>query len=74
MVAGIDPLQLTLFTMALTATILPIIIVPFLVLMNDEKYVGKYRNGIISNTVVVLTIGLAFVLAIVAIPLEIMGG
>jgi Mn2+/Fe2+ NRAMP family transporter len=74
MVAGIDPLQLTLFTMALTATILPVVIVPFLVLMNDEKYVGKFRNGIISNTVVVLIIGLAFVLAVVAIPLEVLGG
>jgi hypothetical protein len=50
------------------------VIVPFLVLMNDEKYVGKFRNGIISNTVVVLIIGLAFVLAVVAIPLEVLGG
>ncbi|MEA2573685.1 MAG: hypothetical protein QOH93_983 [Chloroflexia bacterium] len=74
MVAGIDPLQLTLFTMALTATVLPIVIIPFLVLMNDEKYVGKNRNGIISNTVVILIIGLAFVLSLVAIPLEIIGG
>ncbi|MDQ3927984.1 MAG: divalent metal cation transporter [Chloroflexota bacterium] len=74
MVAGIDPLQLTLFTMALTATILPIVIIPFLVLMNDDKYVGKFRNGFISNTVVVLIIGLAFILSVVAIPLEILGG
>ncbi len=74
MVAGIDPLQLTLFTMALSAAILPIVIVPFLVLMNDERYVGKYRNGWISNAVVIFIIGLAFVLAIVALPLEILGG
>jgi Mn2+/Fe2+ NRAMP family transporter len=74
MVVGIDPLQLTLFSMALTALILPPVIIPFLVLMNDENYVGKHRNGWISNTVVILTIALAFVLAIVAIPLEIIGG
>ncbi|WP_281168670.1 NRAMP family divalent metal transporter [Chroococcidiopsis thermalis] len=74
MVAGIDPLQLTLFSMALTAVILPIAILPFLVLMNDDRYVGRHRNGWISNTVVIFTIGLAFVLAIVAIPLEILGG
>lgn len=73
MVFGIDPLQLTLFSMALTAVILPLVIVPFLVLMNDERYVGQHRNGWISNSVVIFTIALAFVLAIVAIPLEILG-
>ena len=74
MVIGIDPLQLTLFSMALTTVILPLVILPFLVLMNDESYVGEHRNGWISNGVVIFTIGLAFVLAIVAIPLEIIGG
>ncbi|MDZ7962933.1 MAG: Nramp family divalent metal transporter [Aulosira sp. DedQUE10] len=74
MVFGIDPLQLTLFSMAITAVILPPVIVPFLVLMNDKLYVGKYRNGWISNGVVIFTIVLAFVMAIVAIPLELIGG
>ena len=74
MVVGIDPLQLTLFSMALTAVILPIAILPFLVLMNDREYVGEYQNGWLSNSVVIFTIVLAFVLAIVAIPLEILGG
>ena len=74
MVAGIDPLQLTIFSMALTAVILPVVLAPFLVLMNDPHYVGHYRNGWISNSVVVFIIGMAFVLAIVAIPLEIIGG
>jgi Mn2+/Fe2+ NRAMP family transporter len=73
-VFGIDPLQLTLFSMAITAVILPPVIIPFLVLMNDKLYVGKYRNGWISNSVVIFTIVLTFVLAIVAIPLEIIGG
>lgn len=74
MVLGIDPLQLTLFTLVLTASILPIVIVPFLVLMNDDRYVGKYRNGWLSNTAVILIIALTFVLAVVSIPLEIVGG
>lgn len=74
MVFGVDPLQLTLFSMAITAVILPPVIIPFLVLMNDKLYVGKYRNGWISNSVIIFTIVLAFVLAIVAIPLEIIGG
>jgi Mn2+/Fe2+ NRAMP family transporter len=74
MVIGIDPLQLTLFSMALTAVILPLVVLPFLILMNDESYVGSYRNGWFSNSLVVFIITLTFVLAIAAIPLEILGG
>lgn len=73
-VVGIDPLQLTLFSMALTAVILPIVVLPFLILLNDQSYVGRHRNGWLSNSVVVLIIALTFVLAITAIPLEILGG
>lgn len=74
MVIGIDPLKLTIFTMALTAVTLPLVIIPFLILMNDEHYLGQHRNGWISNGVIIFIIGLTFVLAIVAIPLEIIGG
>jgi Mn2+/Fe2+ NRAMP family transporter len=71
---GIDPLTLTIFGMALTAATLPVSIVPFLFLMNDYTYVRKYRNGWFSNVVVIAIIGLAFVLAVVSIPLQIFGG
>ena len=72
--AGVDPLKLTLFSMALIALFLPLDILPFLLLLNDEKFVGKHRNGIVGNTVVVVTIFLAAIVALVAIPLEIVGG
>lgn len=71
---GIDPLTLTIFSMALTAATLPVSIVPFLFLMNDSTYVRSYHNGWFSNGVVILIMCLAFVLAIVAIPLQIFGG
>jgi Mn2+/Fe2+ NRAMP family transporter len=71
---GLDPLKLTIFSMALTAATLPVSVIPFLFLMNDKKYVGEYRNGWISNGVVLFIIMLSFVLAIVTIPLEIFGG
>jgi len=74
MVIGIDPLQLTLFSAALTALILPLEVFPFLVLMNDERYVGKYRNGWLTNSVVIFAIVLAFVLAVISIPLELIAG
>ncbi len=71
---GIDPLKLTIFSMAITAATLPVSIVPFLFLMNDYSYVRVYRNGWLSNCVVIAIIGLAFLLALVAIPLQIFGG
>jgi Mn2+/Fe2+ NRAMP family transporter len=74
MVVGIDPLKLTLFTGVISALILLPSTVPFLILMNDPHYVGKCRNGWISNSVIIFVIALSFVLAIVAIPLEFLGG
>jgi Mn2+/Fe2+ NRAMP family transporter len=71
--AGIDPLKMTIFSMALTAATLPLTTLPFIVLMNDQHYVGEHRNGWFSNLVVVLITALAFVLAVVSIPLEIFG-
>jgi Mn2+/Fe2+ NRAMP family transporter len=73
-VVGFDPLKLTIFSMALTAATLPVAIIPFLVLMNDEEYVGEHTNSLFSNVAIIAIIGLAFVLAVVTIPLEILGG
>jgi len=74
MALGLDPLAVTLFSMAITTIILPVIVLPFLVLMNDEHYVGRHRNGFVGNWVVFVIIVLAAVMAVVAIPLEIAGG
>ena len=72
-VIGVDPLKLTIFSMALTALTLPLATVPFLLLMNDRSYVGRYGNGWISNSIVCLIIALSFVLAVATIPLQIVG-
>jgi Mn2+/Fe2+ NRAMP family transporter len=71
---GLDPLKLTLFSMALSAVTLPVVVLPFLVLMNDPRYLGEHRNGWASNVAVFVVMLLAFVVAVVAIPLEIFGG
>jgi Mn2+/Fe2+ NRAMP family transporter len=70
---GIEPMKLTLFSMAITAVVLPLSVAPFLVLMNDRRFMGEQVSGRLSNAVVVFTVGLAAVIAIVAIPLEIFG-
>ncbi len=74
LVFGVDPIKVTMLSMALTSATLPLAIVPFLFLMNDPIYLGKYRNGWISNTVVSIVVLISFVLAVISIPLQIMGG
>jgi len=71
---GVDPLKLTLLSMAINAAVLPFVAIPFLLLMNDRKLLGEHRNGWISNLVAVVTLVAAIVLAIVSIPLMIAGG
>jgi Mn2+/Fe2+ NRAMP family transporter len=71
---GVDPVKVTMMSMALTAATLPLAIVPFLFLMNDPIYMGKHRNGWISNAIVAVVILISFVLAVISIPLEIIGG
>ena len=71
---GADPLKLTLFSMAATALILPLIVLPFLIIMNDKRYLRNHCNSPFSNGVVCFVILLAAAMALVAIPLEIFGG
>jgi Mn2+/Fe2+ NRAMP family transporter len=70
---GIDPLKLTVFSMALTALSLPVTVVPLLVLMNDPDYLRERTNGWISNTAVLAVSVVACIVALVAIPLELFG-
>lgn len=71
---GIDPMKVTTISMALTSATLPLAIVPFLVLMNDDTYLQDYTNGGFSNSVVIVITLISFALAIVSIPLQIFGG
>ncbi|MFL5481632.1 MAG: Nramp family divalent metal transporter [Gemmatimonadaceae bacterium] len=70
----VDPIKVTMLSMALTSATLPLAIVPFLFLMNDPIYLGKYRNGWVSNSVVAIVILISFVLSIISIPLQLIGG
>jgi Mn2+/Fe2+ NRAMP family transporter len=71
---GVDPIRITMISMALTSATLPFSIVPFLFLMNDSQFCGEHRNGWLSNSVVGIVIVIAFVLSVISIPLQIMGG
>jgi Mn2+/Fe2+ NRAMP family transporter len=71
---GVDPLKLTLLTMAINAAVLPFVAIPFLLLMNDRKLLKEHCNGWISNGITLLTVLLSIVLAVVSIPLLVKGG
>ena len=72
-VAGIDPLKLTVMSMALTALSLPVTVVPLLVLMNDPQYLNEHTNGWISNAAVLAVSVIACLVALVALPLQMFG-
>jgi Mn2+/Fe2+ NRAMP family transporter len=71
---GVDPLKLTLLTMVINAAVMPFVTLPFLLLMNDAKLLHRFKNGWLSNAVVLFVTALSIVLAIVSIPLAIVGG
>ena len=71
---GLDPLRVTNVAMVLNAAALPLAVMPFLVLMNDRDYVGAHANGRLANVVVLVVTVLACVLAVVSLPLELVGG
>jgi Mn2+/Fe2+ NRAMP family transporter len=71
---GFDPLRVTLISVALTVVIMPAVVLQFLVLMNEEEYAGQHTNGPIGNGFLALLTILGALMAIVVIPLEILGG
>jgi len=71
---GVDPLKLTIFSMALTALSLPVTVVPLLIIMNDPEYLGENVNHWIANAAVLFISVIACVVALVAIPLQFLGG
>jgi Mn2+/Fe2+ NRAMP family transporter len=71
---GVDPLRLTMISVALTVVVMPAVVLPFLVLMNDEKLVKERTSGPVGNGILAILTIFAGLLALVVVPLEILGG
>lgn len=71
---GLDPLQLALYASTIIALFLPISLSPFLVIMNDPKYLGDKINSRWSNIALLVVLVMAFVVAIVSLPLMMLSG
>ncbi|MGW5718653.1 NRAMP family divalent metal transporter [Amycolatopsis sp. NPDC003865] len=70
----IDPVQLTEYTLLLSAVVLPLTYLPILVVANDRDYLGDQVNGRIRNVLGVTYLGVILVAAVAAIPLMIITG
>jgi Mn2+/Fe2+ NRAMP family transporter len=71
---GFDPLQVTMISVALTVVVLPLLVLPFLVLMNEKRYMKEHTCGRTANLLLAALTILAAVLAVVVIPLQVLGG
>lgn len=73
-VVGVDPVQLTVVSMTFAAISLPLVVAPFIVVMNERRYLRGRTNHRAANIVVAAIGVLAVVLALAAIPLQLLGG
>jgi len=63
-----------MISVALTVVVMPLMVLPFLVLMNDETFVKQHTSTAIGNGFLAALTILGALLAIVVIPLEVLGG
>ncbi|HEX7018469.1 MAG TPA: divalent metal cation transporter, partial [Gemmatimonadaceae bacterium] len=71
---GFDPLRLTMISVALTVLVMPLMVLPFLAVMNDTKFVKDKTNTPLGNALLALLTVAGALFAVVVIPLEILGG
>ncbi len=71
---GTDPLQIALLASTVIALFLPVSLTPFLFIMNDDDYLGNKTNGRLGNITLICVLIIAFVVALVSLPLELLSG
>ena len=66
---GVDPIQVTEFSVIFSAVALPLTYVPILLVANDRAYMGSYANGKLGNVFGVVYLFVILVIAVSAVPL-----
>lgn len=69
MLTTIDPITVTVVAVVLGAAAIPLTYFPVLVVANDRKYMGKYVNKWLSNTLGMIFLLIMVVTSLVTIPL-----
>jgi manganese transport protein len=71
---GVDPVQLTEYSVVFSAVALPLTYLPILMVANDKQYMGDLVNGRATNFVGLVFLAIILVASIAAIPLMIISG
>jgi manganese transport protein len=74
LMTGVDPVQVTEFSVVFSAIALPLTYLPILIIANDPKYMGKLVNGKATNFFGLIFLAIILVASIAAIPLMIVTG
>ena len=70
-VTGVDPIQVTEYSVIFSAVALPLTYFPILLVANDRAYMGAHANGRLANVFGVAYLVVIVVVAVAAIPLMI---
>ncbi len=74
MMTGIDPVQLTEFSVVFSAIALPLTYLPILIVANDPEYMGRHVNGRGLSLVGLVYLVIILIVSVAAIPLMIITG
>ena len=68
-ITGVNPIQITEFAVIFSVVALPFTYLPILLVANDRTYMGRDRNGRLSNGLGIFYLGVIVLVALAAIPL-----
>ncbi|HSU45540.1 MAG TPA: Nramp family divalent metal transporter [Arthrobacter sp.] len=71
---GVDPVQVTEYSVVFSAIALPLTYLPILIVANDPQYMGEHVNGRVVNVLGMVFLVIILVASIAAIPLMIVTG
>jgi manganese transport protein len=70
----VDPIQVTVVTLAVAAAALPFTFLPLLIVANDADYMGDQKNTLAINVVAWIVLGLLCAVTLAVLPLLILSG
>ena len=65
----VNPITVTIVAVVCSASLLPFLFLPVLLVANDRQLMGDLANGRLSNAVGTLTLALSCVVSVLALPL-----
>jgi manganese transport protein len=74
LLTGVDPVQITEFSVVFSAIALPLTYLPILIVANDHQYMGEHANGKVTNFFALIFLVIIVIASIAAIPLMIITG